>query len=136
MGLKILFPLALLAVPTISLSLFGCAARQHTAEAQQHVSEKAYESYVQKYPEMGEAVKQGRLSKDAAYSLRNIAPQQKIMSQFVALVDARAVEVHAMHISKAEKHRLMVEYIQQNQMRYVNAANAAGKAAEQSSSSK
>ena len=110
--------------------------RKHTADARQHVSGGDYESYVQKYPEMGEAVKHGKLSKDSAYALRNFAPQQKIMSQFEALVEARSAEIRAMHIPKAEKHRLMAEYIQQNQMRYVNAANAAGESAEQSSSSR
>ena len=136
MRLKSLFLLSLFAVFAASLSFLGCASRQHTAEAQQHVSEKDYKNYVHKYPEMDEAVKQGSLTKDAAYALRNIAPQQKIMSQFEARVEAKSAEVNAMHIPKAEKRKIMSEYIQKNQMFYVNAANAAGKSAQQSSSDK
>jgi len=121
-------PSLLLTVFVLSALLVGCGARQQVSS---HVSDADYSRYVQRYPKMGDSVKRGFLSKDAAYSLRNIAPQRQIMDQFVAKVEAKRTEINARHIPEAEKRRLIREYMRQNQMRYINAANAAGKQAEQ-----
>lgn len=128
----ILFSSFLLITSAIPVLLSGCAPRQ---QAQPHtsayVSEAEFSRYIQKYPEMGKSVRQGYLSKDAAYSLRYIAPQQKIMDQFTDKVEARRVEVNAMHISNIKKRWLVLEFIRQNQARYVDTANAAGRQAQQ-----
>ncbi len=129
MKLKNPFMPILFAVFVASIFLSGCAPQQHVSEVK-HVSEAEYQEYVQKYPEMGEKVKKGLLTKDGAYALRNIAPQMQIMNQFVANVDAKSTEINARHIPKAEKRKLISEYMRQNQQRYVDAANEAGKAAE------
>ena len=112
----------------LALSLAGCGSRQ---KATSHVSDAEFARYVQKYPKMGEAVRKGYSTKDAAYSLRVDAPQEQIMDQYRSSVTAKGIEISARHIPVAEKHRLIREYMRQNEMRYVNAANAAGKQAEQ-----
>ena len=112
----------------LALSLAGCGSRQ---KATSRVSDAEFARYVQKYPKMGESVRKGYLSKDAAYSLRVTAPQEQIMDQYRSDVTTKAIEISARHIPVAEKHRLVREYMRQNEMRYVNAANAAGKQAEQ-----
>ena len=53
------------------------------------------------------------------------------MDQYVSSVMAKEKEIYARHIPAAEKRRLIMEYKRQNEMRYINAANAAGKQAEQ-----
>ncbi len=125
-------PISLI-VLAASIFLPGCAQQQHIPEGK-HISEAKYQEYIQKYPEMGEKVKKGSLTKDAAYSLRNIAPQMKIMNQFEDNVEAKSAEINARHIPKSEKHRLIMQYMKQNQQRYVDAANEAGKEAARSQS--
>lgn len=115
-------------VLALALSLAGCGWRQKSTS---RVPDAEFARYVQKYPKMGEAVRKGYLSKDAAYSLRVTAPQEQIMDQYKSNVTAKGIEISARHIPVAEKHRLIREYMRQNEMRYVNAANAAGKQAEQ-----
>ena len=122
------FSSVILIASAIPALLAGCAPRQ---QAKSHVSETEFSRYAQKYPDMGNSVKQGYLTKDAAYSLRYIAPQQKIMYEFTDKVEAKRVEINAMHIPKSEKRRLYLEYIRQNQPRYIDAANAAGRQAQQ-----
>lgn len=116
----------------LSVLLTGCASRQEApSHVSSHVSDAEFSRYVQKYPKMGESVRQGHLTKDAAYALRLMAPQRQVMDEFKSKVAARAVEINTMHISEAKKSQLIREYIDQNQVKYINAANTAGKQAEQ-----
>lgn len=129
----ILFLSVLLMVSALPTLLAGCGSRQQVSPrvSPQQVSDAVFSRYAQKYPDMGKSVKQGYLTKDAAYSLRYIAPQRQIMYQFTDAVEAKRVEIYARHIPEPEKHRLLIEYIRQNQMIYINAANAAGRRARQ-----
>ncbi len=121
------FSSVLLVASAVPALLAGCASRQ---QARSHVPEAEFARYAQKYPQMDKYAKQG-LSKDALYSLRYYAPQQEIMKQFTDAVEAKRIEVSTMHISDAKKHRLVLQYLNDIQPRYVNAANAAGIQAQQ-----
>jgi hypothetical protein len=114
-----------------STLLVGCT-QQHSSTS--HVSDADYNRYAKKYPKMGESVNQGRLTKDSAYALRNFAPQEVIMDQYMADIEKKSTEINAKNISATEKHRLIVEYIHNVNAKYVDAANAAGKRAAQETS--